>query len=34
MNDALSVPSPSRFCSTLGMRSPALNTSAYFDVPK
>src|SRR5690606_425960 len=34
MNDALSVPSPRRFWSTLGMRSAARNASANRDVPK
>src|SRR5690606_13536912 len=34
MKDALSVPSPSRFWSTFGMRSAARNASAYRDVPK
>jgi hypothetical protein len=34
MNDALSVPSPSRFCSTLGMRSAPRNADAYCDVPR
>ena len=34
MNEALSVPSPSRFCTTFGRRSPALNTSACNPVPK
>src|SRR5690554_2955627 len=34
MNDALSVPSPSRFWSTFGMRSAARKTLAYADVPR
>src|SRR3954466_5194504 len=34
MNDALSVPSPSRFWSTLGMRKPAASTSACIPAPK
>ena len=34
MNDAESVPSPSKFCSRFGSRRPALNTSACRPVPK
>ncbi len=34
MNDALSVPSPSRFWSTFGIRSAVRTTSANADTPR